>query len=116
MLAQKNPNDIIESSENMTKRSSAHISTLIIFLSILTIIVQYLAYYLIAPAFLILGISALICILCNHILIENSNTYYSSFHIQHYVFCKPSYNNTDLLRTRAVHIILYAYFVCHGGG
>ncbi|MBH1941688.1 VanZ family protein [Mobilitalea sibirica] len=63
----------------MQRRSYTGISSLIVFLSIITILVQFAAYYFFASVYLFLGISCLISIICIHILIEQSLTYESSF-------------------------------------
>lgn len=61
----------------MQRRSSIQISSLIVFLSILTIIVQFTAYYFLSSNYFILGISCLISFLCCHVLLEQSFTYES---------------------------------------
>ena len=59
----------------MRKRSHMEISSMIVFLSIISILVQFTAYYFIASPYLILGISTVIVIICTHILLEQSLTY-----------------------------------------
>lgn len=63
----------------MLKKTSAQITTLMVFSSILTIVVQFVTYYFIEPAIIILGVSTLICLISNHIILEKSKTYISSF-------------------------------------
>ncbi len=63
----------------MPRRTSTHTSTLIVFSSISTIVLQFLVYYFIEPPLIILGLSALICIILNHMILERSQTYISSF-------------------------------------
>lgn len=63
----------------MLKKTSAQITTLMVFSSILTIVVQFVTYYFIEPPLIILGISTLICMIFNHIILEKSKTYISSF-------------------------------------
>lgn len=63
----------------MQKRSDIQISYLIVFLSILTIMIQFLSYYFFASFYLVIGLSCLISIVCCHILLEQSITYNSCF-------------------------------------
>lgn len=63
----------------MQKRSHMEISSLIVFLSIITILVQFTAYYFFASVYIILGISSLVIIISTHILLEQSLTYESNF-------------------------------------
>lgn len=63
----------------MQKRSHTEISSLIVFLSILTIVIQFAAYYFFASIYVILGVALLTMIICSHILLEQSQTYESSF-------------------------------------
>lgn len=63
----------------MQRHSNIHISSLIVSFSILTIIVQFAAYYFLASSYMIWGISALISIICCHILLEQSITYETCF-------------------------------------
>jgi glycopeptide antibiotics resistance protein len=59
----------------MRRRSHMEISSMIVFLSIISILVQFAAYYFIASPYLILGISSVITIICTHVLLEQSLTY-----------------------------------------
>lgn len=63
----------------MRRHSYMEITSLVVFLSILTIVLQFLSYYFFASIYLILGISCLVSIICNHILQEQSMTYQTSF-------------------------------------
>ncbi|MGB4657866.1 MAG: VanZ family protein [Mobilitalea sp.] len=63
----------------MQRRSSIQVSSLIILLSILTIILQFMTYYFFASFVLILGISSLISMICCHLLIEQTASYESCF-------------------------------------
>lgn len=63
----------------MQRRTSIQISSLIIFLSIVNILVQFSIYYLFSVIFVVWGISALIMILCCHVLLEQSGTYEACF-------------------------------------
>ncbi|MDF2537347.1 MAG: putative rane protein [Herbinix sp.] len=63
----------------MQRRSSIHISSLIVFLSILTTLLQFAVYYFFASSYLILGISSLFVALCCHILLERSYDYEACF-------------------------------------
>lgn len=62
---------------DMRRRSYMAVSSMIVFLSIISILVQYTAYYFIESPYLILGISSVIVIICTHILLEQSLTYES---------------------------------------
>lgn len=61
----------------MRRRSQTEISSMIVFLSIVSILVQFTAYYFLASSYLVMGISSLIIIICTHILLEQSLTYES---------------------------------------
>lgn len=61
----------------MRRRSHMEISSMIVFLSIISILLQFTAYYFLVSPYLILGISSLIVIICTHILLEQSLTYES---------------------------------------
>ncbi len=63
----------------MRRTSNIQTSSIIVFLSIFTIIVQFGAYYFFAYFYLIYGISAVISMLCCHLLLEQSTTYESCF-------------------------------------
>lgn len=62
---------------HMRRRSYMELSSMIVFLSIISILVQFMAYYFIASPYLVLGISSLIVIICTHILLEQSLNYES---------------------------------------
>lgn len=59
----------------MRRRSPMEMSSMIVFLSIISIVVQFAAYYFFESPYLILGISCIIVMICTHILIEQSLTY-----------------------------------------
>lgn len=59
----------------MQRRVNTQASSLIIFLSTLTILLQFFCYHLLTLNFIILGISCLISVVCCHILIEQTSTY-----------------------------------------
>lgn len=61
----------------MRRRSHMEISSMIVFLSIISILVQFTAYYFIASPYIILGIGSIIIVICSHILLEQSLTYES---------------------------------------
>lgn len=63
----------------MQRRTNIQISSLIVFLSILTIIIQFAAYYFFASFYAIIGVSSLILIIGCHILLERSLTYEACF-------------------------------------
>lgn len=63
----------------MQRRSYIHVSSLIVILSILTIIVEFTTYYFFSSIYSILGISAVLLIICSHILLEQSATYETIF-------------------------------------
>jgi len=63
----------------MQNRSNIHISSIIVFLSILTISLQFATYYFISSFYAIIGISCLILIICCHILLERTVTYEACF-------------------------------------
>lgn len=63
----------------MQKRTSIQISSMVIMLSMLTILVQFAAYYFFAAFYIIWGISCLIAIICCHILLEQSVSYEACF-------------------------------------
>lgn len=63
----------------MQRRSYTAISSLIVFLSIITILVQFASYYFFASAYVFWGIACVISILCTHILLEQTLTYESIF-------------------------------------
>lgn len=61
----------------MRRRSHMEISSMIVFLSIISILVQFTAYYFIESPYINLGISSVIVIICTHVLLEQSLTYES---------------------------------------
>ena len=63
----------------MRRRSNTEISSLIVFLCIISILVQFGAYYFIASSCIILVICAITVIVCTHILSELSLNYESCF-------------------------------------
>jgi len=63
----------------MQRRTNIQISSLIILLSILTIIVQFVTYYFFSASYFILGVSCLISFLCCHILLEQTSSYEACF-------------------------------------
>lgn len=63
----------------MQRRTNIQISSLIIMLSMLTILVQFAAYYFFDAFYIIWSISGLISIICCHILLEQSTTYETCF-------------------------------------
>jgi hypothetical protein len=63
----------------MQKRSHIETSALIVFLSILTILIQFAAYYFFASIYIILGIACLVTIVCSHILLEQTLSFESCF-------------------------------------
>lgn len=63
----------------MQRRSGTQISSFIISFSVITIILQFAAYYLFTSFYLICGIAGLISIVCCHILLEQTSTYEACF-------------------------------------
>lgn len=63
----------------MRKRSFIQVSSLIVFLSILTIIIQFAAYYFFSSLYVILGISCLISIICTYVFLETTLSYETCF-------------------------------------
>ena len=63
----------------MQRRSYIQISSLIVFLSIITILIELTAYYFFASFYPVLGIASFVSILCCHILLEKSSTYEACF-------------------------------------
>lgn len=63
----------------MRRRSNTEVSSLIVFLSIISILIQFGAYYFIASNYIILGISVVTAIICTHILSELSLNFESCF-------------------------------------
>ena len=63
----------------MQKRSHIEISSLIVILGIITILIQFAAYYFFSSVYIVIGIACLITALSTHILLEQSLTYQSGF-------------------------------------
>lgn len=63
----------------MQKHSHMHITSLIVFLSILSILIQFAAYYFFISTYAIAGIACLVTIICTHILLEKTLTYEACF-------------------------------------
>ena len=63
----------------MQRRANMQASSLIILLSILTILVQFIGYYFIESVFVIWAISSIITLLCCHILQERTITFNACF-------------------------------------
>lgn len=61
----------------MRRRSNMEISSTIVFLSIISIIIQFGAYYFFASPYIIFGVGSIVIIICSHILLEKSLTYES---------------------------------------
>lgn len=59
----------------MRRRSHMEISSMIVFLSIISILVQFIVYYFLASTYMVLGVSCLIVIICTHILLEQTLTF-----------------------------------------
>ncbi len=63
----------------MQRRTSIQISTFITLLGILTVLIQFAAYYFINQFLIIWGISFLVSMICCHILLEQTTTYEACF-------------------------------------
>jgi len=63
----------------MRRRSYIHVSSLIVILSILTIIVEFTAYYFFTSIYPVLGVSAVLLIICSHVFLQQSATYETVF-------------------------------------
>lgn len=63
----------------MPRRSNTNISFLIVMLSMVTILVQFIAYYFIASPYIIIGLSSIVSILSTHILLNKSLSYETDF-------------------------------------
>lgn len=63
----------------MQRRSYIQISSLIVFFSIITIVLEFLAYYFFASFYSVSVVSCLISILFCHILLQRSTTYEACF-------------------------------------
>lgn len=59
----------------MQRRTNLQISSIIILMGIITILIQFGAYYYFKPAYIIWGISCLISIISCHIIIQQSASY-----------------------------------------
>lgn len=59
----------------MQRQTNVNISSSIVFLSIVTILVEFVLYYFFASVFLILGVSSIILFICCHVLLERASTY-----------------------------------------
>lgn len=76
LLQRTNTNDIIKKAGNhMQKRVNAEISSLLVILGILTILIQFGAYYFLDLNIAVWGIACLISVLCCHILLGQSITF-----------------------------------------
>lgn len=63
----------------MQRRSYIHVSSLIVILSILTIIVEFTAYYFFPSIYPVLGVSVVLLTICSHVLLQQSSTYETIF-------------------------------------
>jgi len=63
----------------MPRRSYTNISLLIVVLSMVTILAQFITYYFIASPYVIIGISTIVSIFSTHILLNKSLTYETGF-------------------------------------
>lgn len=63
----------------MQRRTNIQVSSLIILLGILTVLVQFAIYYLFEAYLIIWGISGLTCVICCHILLEQTTSYEACF-------------------------------------
>jgi hypothetical protein len=63
----------------LQKHSNIHITSLIVFLSIVSIFVQFAAYYVFISTYAIAGIACLVTIVSAHILLEKTLTYEACF-------------------------------------
>ena len=63
----------------MKNHSHIEVSSWIVILGILTILTQFTAYYFFSSVYIVVGISSLALIICTHILLEQSQSYESSF-------------------------------------
>ncbi len=64
----------------MQKRTNTQSSSLIIYISIITILIQFAVYYFIEVNILIWAAASLISLICCHVLIEHTLTYFSCLH------------------------------------
>ncbi len=63
----------------MQRRTNIQVSSLIILLSIITILIQFIAYYFFAAFYAILGISILICVISCILLTEQTSAFEACF-------------------------------------
>lgn len=63
----------------MQRRTNIQVSSLIILLSIITILVQFVIYYYFSAFYIILGIAVLINVISCHIIMEQTSTYEACF-------------------------------------
>jgi glycopeptide antibiotics resistance protein len=63
----------------MQRRTNIQVTSLIILLSIITILVQFVIYYFFSAFYIILGAAVLINALCCHLIIEQTATYEACF-------------------------------------
>ncbi|MBB2181507.1 VanZ family protein [Lachnospiraceae bacterium MD1] len=63
----------------MQRRTNIQVSSMIILLSILTILIQFVTYYFFASYIIIWGISLIISLICCHLLLEQSVNYDTCF-------------------------------------
>ncbi len=63
----------------MQRRPYIQVSSLIILLSVLTILIQFVIYYFFAAVYIIWGTAALLTLLCCHLLLEEISTYEACF-------------------------------------
>ncbi len=63
----------------MQRRPYIQVSSLIILLSVITILIQFVIYYFFAAIYLIWGVAAVITLLCCHLLLEETSTYDACF-------------------------------------
>ncbi len=63
----------------MQRRTNLQVSSLIIMLSIITIILQFGAYYFFEAAFIVWGISCIASIICCHIILQQAASYEAAY-------------------------------------
>lgn len=63
----------------MMKKNYSHITTFIILFSIVTVLLQFTAYYFVNSFLLALGISSILCLLFDRILMQLTNNYGACF-------------------------------------
>ncbi len=64
----------------MQRRTNIQVSSLIILLSIITILIQFISYYFFAAFYIIWGITILISVICCILLTEQTSTYEACYH------------------------------------